>query len=88
MEPTQLLAHPKKATWGMGITANKYVAYQYPVPLAGFFMTQCSGFGMFILDPDFYPSRISDPGSNNSTKKGRGKNYLVLPFFVATNVIK
>ncbi len=26
---------------------------------------QCCGSGMFIPDPDFYPSRISDPGSKN-----------------------
>jgi hypothetical protein len=25
-------------------------------------------------------SRISDPGSNNSTKRGGGKNFVVLPF--------
>jgi hypothetical protein len=28
---------------------------------------QCCGSGMFIPDPDFSPSRISDPGSKNST---------------------
>jgi hypothetical protein len=28
---------------------------------------------MFIPDPDFNPSRIPDLGSNNSTKRGRGK---------------
>jgi hypothetical protein len=27
------------------------------------------GSGMFIPDPDFYPSRISDPGSKNSIKR-------------------
>jgi hypothetical protein len=26
-----------------------------------------------IPGPDFYPSRIPDLGSNNSTKRGRGK---------------
>jgi hypothetical protein len=26
--------------------------------------------GMFIPDPDICPSRISDPGTNNSTKRG------------------
>jgi hypothetical protein len=36
---------------------------------------------MFIPDPDFYPSRISDPGSNNSTERGGGKFLFVLPFF-------
>ncbi len=37
---------------------------------------QCCGSGMFITDPDFYPSwipdpgsRISDPGSKNSNKE-------------------
>ncbi len=40
--------------------------------------SQWCGSGMFIPDPDFYPSQISDPGSNKSNKKrGRGKNYLI-----------
>ncbi len=30
---------------------------------------QCCGSGMFIPDPNLYPSRISDPGSNNSNKR-------------------
>ena len=30
---------------------------------------QCCGSGMFIPDPDFYPSRVSDPGSKNSNKR-------------------
>ncbi len=38
-----------------------------------------------ILDPDFYPSRISDPRS--STKRGEGKQMFALPFFVATNIV-
>jgi hypothetical protein len=42
---------------------------------------------MFITDRYFYPSRISDPGSNNSTKRGGEKNF-VLRFFVAINNIK
>jgi hypothetical protein len=33
------------------------------------FAFQCGGSGMFIPDPDFYPSRISDPGSKNSNKR-------------------
>jgi hypothetical protein len=43
------------------------------------YVRQCCGSGMFILDPDFYPSRISDPGSNNSNKRGAGKKLFVLP---------
>jgi hypothetical protein len=35
-----------------------------------------------ILDPDFYPSRIHYPGSNNINKR-RGEKLVVLPFFVA-----
>jgi hypothetical protein len=45
--------------------------------------SQCCGSGMFISDPDFYPSRflifthpgsrISDPGSKNSNKRERWK---------------
>jgi hypothetical protein len=30
---------------------------------------QCCVSGMFIPDPDFYPFRISDPGSKNSNKR-------------------
>jgi hypothetical protein len=45
---------------------------------------QCCGSGMFIPDPDFYPSRISDP---KTAAKERGeKKFVVIPFFVATNV--
>ncbi len=47
---------------------------------------QCCGAGMFIPDPEFYPSRISDPEFSNSTKRG-GEKMFVLPFFVATNII-
>jgi hypothetical protein len=32
-------------------------------------LKQCCGFGMIIPDPDFYLSRISDPGSKNSNKR-------------------
>jgi hypothetical protein len=44
---------------------------------------------MFIPDPDFYPTRIPDPGSRipNPTTKEEGKN-AVLPFSVATNFTK
>jgi hypothetical protein len=42
------------------------------------------GFPILILSiPD-----PGDPGSNNSTKRGGGKKFVVLPFFVATNIIK
>ncbi len=36
-----------------------------------------------IPDPDIYPSRISDPGSNNSIEREGGKTN-----FLATNIIK
>jgi hypothetical protein len=43
---------------------------------------------MFIPDPDLYPPRIPDPdlGSNNGNKRGR--KFVVLPFFVDTNMKK
>jgi hypothetical protein len=41
-----------------------------------------------IPDPDFYPSRISDPGSKNSNKRQGWKNFFVKPYFVATNFTK
>ncbi len=40
---------------------------------------QCCGFGMFIPDHDFYPSRIPDP--KTATKERRIKKCIVLPFF-------
>jgi hypothetical protein len=43
---------------------------------------------VFIPDPDLYLSRISDPGSKNSTKRGGGNFFKVLPFCVAPNIIK
>jgi hypothetical protein len=39
-------------------------------------------------DPDFCPSRIIDPESKNSNKRGGGKRFVALPFFVATNLTK
>ncbi len=56
----------------------------------------CCGAGMFIPDPDFYPSRIPDlgpgsgipdPGFNNSNKRGEGK-IIVRPFFIASKFKK
>jgi hypothetical protein len=46
-----------------------------------------------IPDPDFYPSRIPDPGSRipdpKTVTKERGeKKFVVKPFFVATNFTK
>jgi hypothetical protein len=38
--------------------------------------------------PRFWLFSIPDPGSNNSNKKGGGKNLVVLPFFIATNITK
>ncbi len=60
-----------------------------------FNILQCSGSGMFIPDPDFYPSRIpdpgswiSDPGSKDSNKREGWKKLVVIPFYVATNFTK
>jgi hypothetical protein len=55
--------------------------------------TQCCGSGMFIPDPDFYPSRIpdSDPGSRTripdqkTAAKERGEKKLVVNFFCSHN---
>ncbi len=46
-----------------------------------------------IPDPDFYPSRIPDPGSRipnpKTAAKERGeKKLVVMPFYVATNFTK
>jgi hypothetical protein len=44
---------------------------------------------MFTPDPDFYPSRISDPGSKKgATKERNEKKFVVKPLFVATNFTK
>ncbi len=46
---------------------------------------QCCGSGMFIPDPDFYPSRIPDLGSRipdqTTARKEEEQNFFVLPFF-------
>jgi hypothetical protein len=50
------------------------------------YRTQCCGSGMFIPEPDFfYPCRIPDP---TTAPKEEGGIFFVLPFFVATNIIK
>jgi hypothetical protein len=57
-----------------------WVVY-YNLPRSGFeSLKHCCGSGMFIPDPDFYPSLIPDP---TVTKKEE-----VLPFFVITNFTK
>jgi hypothetical protein len=54
---------------------------------------ECGGSGMFIPDPDFYPSRIPDLGSRipdpkTATKERGGKKFGVITFYVATNFTK
>jgi hypothetical protein len=52
---------------------------------------QCCRSGMFIPDPDFYPSRIPDLGSRihkQQQKRGVKKNLFVITFYVATNFAK
>jgi hypothetical protein len=39
-----------------------------------------------IADPDFYPSRISDP--KTATKERGKKKLVVIPFYVAINFTK
>jgi hypothetical protein len=41
---------------------------------------QCCGSGMFIPDPDFYPSRIPDP--KTATKERGEKKKVVTPFLL------
>jgi hypothetical protein len=47
---------------------------------------QCCGSGMFIPDPDFYPSRIPDP--KTATKERSGKIFFSYLYFEATNFAK
>ncbi len=49
---------------------------------------QCCGSGMFIPDPEFYPSRIPDPGSKNSNKREGWKKICCHNFYVSTNFTK
>jgi hypothetical protein len=49
-------------------------------------LSQCCGSGIFIPDPDFYPSRIPDP--KTATKERGEKCFFVKHFFVATNFTK
>ncbi len=43
-------------------------------------------------DPDFYPSRVQDPGSRipdpKTATREKGGKMVVLPVFVATNITK
>jgi hypothetical protein len=41
---------------------------------------------MFILDPDFYPSRIPDPGSNNNNQ--REGEIICCYLFLGTTITK
>ncbi len=45
---------------------------------------QCCGSGMFIPDPDFYPSRISDP----TTPPKRGWRMCCPTFFLGSHITK
>jgi hypothetical protein len=52
---------------------------------------QCCGSGMFIPDPDFYPSRIPDLGSRiqkQQEKRGLENKFFHTFFFVAPNFTK
>jgi hypothetical protein len=48
---------------------------------------QCYGSGMLIPDPDFYPSRILDLGSNNSNRRG-GEKICCLTFICSHKLHK
>jgi hypothetical protein len=54
--------------------------------MKGYGISLCCGFGMFILDPDFYPSQIPDirsrmPDPKTATKE-RGEKKLVVIHFL------
>jgi hypothetical protein len=49
-----------------------------------FSYNQWCGSGMFIPDPDFYPS----PDPKTATKEKDEKKIVVVPFFVAINFTK
>ncbi len=62
---------------------------------------QCCWSGMFIPDPDFYPTRISEPGSwflpipdlgsriqKQQQKRGVENKFVIILFFVVTNFTK
>jgi hypothetical protein len=51
-------------------------------------LKQCCGSGMFIPDPDFYPSRIPDLGSKNSNKSEGWKKIWCHTFFCSHNFTK
>jgi hypothetical protein len=57
--------------------------------LSTFFISVADpGFLSRIPDPDFYPSHIPDPRSNNSTKRGRGKKKIFPTIFCNPNYHK
>jgi hypothetical protein len=50
---------------------------------AGHHTRQCCGSGMFIPDPDFYPSRILDLGSKNSNLREGWKKIFLSNLFLS-----
>ncbi len=56
------------------------------VYLLSLLRSQCCGSGMFIPDPDFYPSRI--PDLKTAMKDRVEKNFVVIAFFGAINFTK
>jgi hypothetical protein len=41
-----------------------------------------------IPDPDFYPSRSRIPDPKTATKERGEKKFVIIPFYVATNLKK
>jgi hypothetical protein len=76
------------------LTGSSYKCYSYNFFAElnnDIFKIQCGVFGMFIPDPDFYPSRIPDLGSRiqkPQQKRGVKKKFDAIPFYVASNFTK
>ncbi len=57
----------------------------WELPTKYWVQNQCCGSGMFIPDPDFYPSRIPDTGSKNSNKR-EGRKKFVIKLFLKSQI--
>ncbi len=55
--------------------------------LFNFVYMQCCGSGMFIPDPDFYPSRIPKQQQKRGVKKNCCNSFLFITNFTKLNII-
>ncbi len=64
-----------------------FIIHEY-VHVPVYVCKHCPGSGMFIPDPEFHPSRISDPRVRIQQQQKREGGNLLSYLFVVTNISK